>query len=372
MSDPTDKADHRPDVYQEDGIWVFRASSLGGCTRSLVLTALGEQGSSTKPEAIQKAMGEGTKAEATILGVARNYGWKTMLPLASDKPGKKYVELDQYGTIDSTGQIVTEIRVGSKAVVRCHPDDLVQKFRTVAADDPLADRADGDELGSRRVVEAKAIKNPEARVWERPYYAWQLSVEMASTGLPALYLVGAKGEGGMVKPSDVTPYWIDTPPYTMGQIKGRVLRIVGMIEKAKKEGVKGIPDCDVKQFPCPHFADWHDGQEIHLGKEKGDLVELVEGEGREVDWGEVTRFLNSLGAAQLDARDAKARVDHAKKRLKEILGDLPLPGEGDGPAAWEYMGWEFSRVTKHVEAKSYDMDYIDIRAKKAPADKKGK
>lgn len=366
MSDPTDKADHRPDVYQEDGTWVFRASSLGGCTRSLVLTALGEQGNRTKPTHVQKGMDEGTAAEATILSAARNHGWKPLPITAKD------LSLAQYGEIDATGQLVVEFPVGAKAIVRLHPDGIAQKFRT---QEPDAKWRDDDELQARRVMEAKALKNPPktaAGIAGLHGYGWQFAAEMAGTGLPMLLLVGAKGDDGTVKVGDVTPYWIDEPPYTMGQIKGRVLRIVGMIERAKKEGVKGIPDCDVKQFPCPHFADWHDGQAIHLGKEKGDLVELVEGEGREVDWGEVTRFLNSLGAAQLDARDAKARIDHAKKRLKEILGDLPLPGEGDGPAAWEYMGWEFSRVTKHVEAKSYDMDYIDIRAKKAPADKKGK
>lgn len=353
MTDPTDtpvdRADHRPDVYMEDGLYVFRASSLGSCVRNLVLAGLGTEGNRTKPAAVQKGMDEGSRAEATILAAARNHGWKV---LPADP---KDLSLVQYGAIDATGQLCAEIRVNDRAVVRLHPDGIAQKFRTQAEGDRYRD---GDELKARRVVEAKALKNPPKTiegVLGLHGYGWQLACEMAATRLPALYLVGAKREDGTVRVPDVTPYWIDRPPYTLGQIRARVIRVLKMIDRAKEEGVKGLPDCDVRQFPCPYFADWHDGQTIHAKDERPPLTDVWT-EATVEDLAGLRVLLMELGRAQAEQGRVKKEVDALKAKIKEMVKvDL---GAGTG---YEYEGWTFTRVQKHVEAKSYDMDYMDVR-----------
>ena len=73
MSDPGEfddepvdhAADHRPDVYREDGLWVFRASSLGNCEANLIRQALG-QTPEPPPAKMLEAFAQGNTNEPII------------------------------------------------------------------------------------------------------------------------------------------------------------------------------------------------------------------------------------------------------------------------------------------------------------------
>jgi len=251
---PPDTADHRPDVYREDGRWVFRASSLGSCDRRLVLAAMGEQGEPW-PENIQRAMLEGVAAEPIILRAAGQRGWKMLDGLAVNQGVGKAAT----GTIDDTGQLCLDLVVGKNAIVRCHPDGVGRRWKKP--------RGEKGELGELRIVEAKALRDPpKTEPWMKGYgYDWQLSVEMAASGLPGLYLVGAKGDDGTVKGEDVAVHLVDRAPYTLVQIKQRVQKLVRAIEEAVDAG-KLTTDCSKADYPCPFYR-WHDGQAVHQKEE---------------------------------------------------------------------------------------------------------
>lgn len=226
-------ADHRPDVYREDGLWVFRASSLGNCEANLIRQALG-QTPEPPPAAMLEAYAQGNTNEPIILDKLKAHGWK--------QTDMMVVEGLTGGTYDDTGQLCTELRVGKKAVVRCHPDTVVECFKTPVDSDVV--------LGERRVVEAKAL----AKSWTfdrfyREKAAWQTSVEVATTGLPLLFVVGWKDPETKIVEDDVEFIVPDRPIYTKGQIIARVVRLVRMIEAIEKGEAK-LPECDYAQWPC--------------------------------------------------------------------------------------------------------------------------
>lgn len=236
-SEPVDHgADHRPDVYREGGKWVFRASSLGNCEANLIRQALG-QTPAPPPDAMLEAYAQGNTNEPIILDKLKAHGWK--------QTDMMIVEGITGGTYDDSGQLCVELKVGKKAVVRCHPDTVVECFKTPVDSDV--------ELGERRVVEAKAL----AKSWTfdrfyREKAAWQTSVEVATTGLPLLFVVGWKDPETKIV-EDIEYIVPDKPIYSKGQIIARVMRLVRTIE-AIEAGEAKLPECDYAMYPCGFYA----------------------------------------------------------------------------------------------------------------------
>lgn len=299
-----DTADHRPDVYREGDKWVFRASSFGGCMRSLVLSAMGET-KAPMPDVVRRGMDEGVEAEPVILKALGSRGWR-MLEGLEQNVGVQGLGT---GTVDGTGQLALEMPIGNKAIIRCHPDGIGKLFKV-----PLYQK---DRMGELRVVEAKAIMNPEARVWEREYYAWQVSIEMAVTGLPLLFAVGAK-EGdesehgrGVVLPENVQVTEMDTAPRSIAQIKARAFKLCKMLDEAVREGV--LPDCDVKQWPCGFYGSFHAGQKIW---EEEEVAELEVDVATKV---EAEVLLKRLAMAKINMDRAKKESEAAKAELDALV-----------------------------------------------------
>jgi len=173
------------------------------------------------------------------------------------------------------GQVELEIPVGTTAVVRCHPDGIGRVFAV-----PL-----GSELELRElvVVEAKALGKAFIDKFRRegiqaiPNYAWQLSVEMVGTGLPAVYVKAQKGEKGTEDENGHRPiigfepiHVYREPPYSLGKIKARVLQIEALAEREE------IPECDYKMFPCGFWQDHNTESGVWLKKPEGVIDDYVE------------------------------------------------------------------------------------------------
>lgn len=243
-------ADHRPDVYEEDGKWVFRASSFGGCERNLVRQAIGHDPSAA-PEFMLGKYEESAALEEPILkALEEQYGWRVMRP----------AELPQY-RFDDTGQATLELPV-TGGVIRCHPDAIAKCYRL----DGVA-QGGGKErpwkLGDQRVVEVKAlsVKSAPFDLSKNLNYWWQFAIEMAVTKRKGIYVVGWKDENGeLVRDQSgkvrLTVAWYSDPPETLVAIKKRAKKLTAAINAALAGD--GLPECDVKQYPCGFWSE-HEG-----------------------------------------------------------------------------------------------------------------
>lgn len=243
-----DGRDHRPDVYEEDGKWVFRASSFGGCERNLVRQAIGHNPADA-PEFMLGKYEESAALEEPILrALEEQYGWRVMRP----------AELPQY-QFDDTGQATLELPV-TGGVIRCHPDAIVKCYRLDGVD-AKSDRP--WKLGDQRVVEVKALsaKSAPFDLSKNLNYWWQFAIEMAVTKRKGIYVVGWKDEDGeLVRDAQgnirLNVAWYSDPPESLVVIKKRAKRLVGLINAALDGD--GLPECDVKQYPCGFYAE-HEG-----------------------------------------------------------------------------------------------------------------
>lgn len=251
MGEQARVADHRPDVYEENGRWVFRASSFGGCERNLVRQAIGHTPADA-PEFMLGKYDESAALEEPILrALEEQYGWRVMRP----------AELPMYD-FDDTGQFALELPV-TGGVIRCHPDAIAKCYRL---DSRVATDAEGQamyELGDQRVVEVKAlsVKSAPFDLSKNLNYWWQFAIEMAVTKRKGIYVVGWKDEDGeLVRGEDgkirLSVAWYSEPPESLVAIKKRAKRLVGAINAALAGD--GLPECDVKQYPCGFWSE-HEG-----------------------------------------------------------------------------------------------------------------
>lgn len=243
-------ADHRPDVYEEDGKWLFRASSFGGCERNLVRQAIGHTPADA-PEFMLGKYEESAALEAPILkALEEQYGWRVMRP----------AELPMY-RFDESGQFALELPV-TGGVIRCHPDAIAKCYRLDGVTGKL-DQPRPWKLGDQRVVEVKAlsVKSSPFDLSKNLNYWWQFAIEMAVTKRPGIYVVGWKDEDGeLVRGEDgkirLNVAWYSEPPESLVAIKKRAKRLVGAINAALAGD--GLPECDVKQYPCGFWSE-HEG-----------------------------------------------------------------------------------------------------------------
>ncbi len=199
-------------------MFVYRASSLGSCVRALVATRKGERKNET-PEMVQGWYDRGVVHENDCLFAMESAGWN--LQAAS-----------VLGWVEDEGQPYFEIPIADDVVVTGHLDGL--GFRD-------------DE--KTRVIEIKA-PNAYQRVydaamtgdWSDPYVskvAWQVSAYSVATGMEVV--LACLDEGG------VQTHIIEVPPYSLEDIRKRVLSVEFMVET----GV--MPECNQRDFPCPFF-----------------------------------------------------------------------------------------------------------------------
>lgn len=325
-TEEVDAADHRPDVYYEGETRVYRASSFGNCEQNLVRTALGHTPGDA-PEWMQGKYKESAAHEGTILkALEEQYGWRAMRP----------AELPAY-EVDASGQFALELPV-TGGVVRCHPDAIAKCYRVekTNAGDPLW------QLGDKRVVEVKAlsVKSSPFDLSKYPYYVWQFSIEMAVTRLPGIFVVAWKDEDGELVLKDgkvrLDIGWYSKPPKTLLDIKKRAARIGQLITDAEQG--RGLPPCDVKQFPCGYWSE-HEGGVW----EKPELEELPS---------ERIGVLVSTIALEKERMDnSKTIYDSMRQELLTILEDM-----GKGPGSYSANDGKY-KVTVVQKAGRVTYDY---------------
>lgn len=319
-------ADHRPDVYEEDGKWVFRASSFGGCERNLVRQAIGHTPADA-PEFMLGKYEESAALEEPILrALEEQYGWRVMRP----------AELPMY-QFDETGQATLELPV-TGGVIRCHPDAIVKCYRLDGVD-AKSDRP--WKLGDQRVVEVKALsaKSAPFDLSKNLNYWWQFAIEMAVTKRKGIYVVGWKDENGeLVRDQSgkirLNVAWYSDPPETLVAIKKRAKRLVGLINAAL-EG-DGLPECDVKQYPCGFWSE-HEGGVW----KKEELEELAVPD-------TVLAVIDDIATLTAEAKVVKEHLDDRKAVLLEVLKQ-----EGKEPGEYKAGKYKVTRVQRKGQRK-YD------------------
>lgn len=338
-------ADKRPDTYLEDGKRIWRASSYGKCDNYLVKVAMGMT-PEPPPDRVLAGMGDGVEWEDRVLKKLSTHGWDV---LDHHRLGV------QYGPVGNDGQVQAELAVPG-GTIRCHPDGIAQKFKGPKAADGTT-RA----VGTRRVVEVKVLKRGTSDPLDRPFYAWQFAIEMASVGLGGLYVVAWKdveeGEDGeRVVDVDVDNLWVreidpgDDPRVpTLGQIKARAAKLNRLV-KAAEDG-DGHPPCDQKMWPCG-FWQLHD-------TETG-------------VWADDTETLESDDIAALIARykntgDEIKRLEAVKKELRGEIEDA-VGGEGKFDVVGRAGRWTVNVTTSHVAettrvVKAHDRTTVSVREK---------
>lgn len=279
----------KPYAYEDDtGRVVYRASSLGACTGALTRARLGVSGAMPN-DFMQTRFDEGHNWEARVLAAGLGDDWVQITD--GDK-------LAAWGTlVDSEAGIQVETEVTwSNKVIKCHPDAIAVKRDTLQP----------------YVVEVKFLG---AQMWDDIVYTtgrgmsegykWQVAIEMLSTGLPMLYVVGKKvvsedADGGrVVELGEVWTKEILEPPYSLKQVKARVLEVEGYVARGE------MPACPVPfVYPCPYYAD-HEARGVEV------INSVVLGE-----WIGVWR----------EAVKAKERADKdlefTRKAIAEQMGEL--------------------------------------------------
>jgi len=217
--------DNRPNVYVENGVSVYRASSLGHCERALLAARKGME-PLPFPDFMYDRFEEGNVAEPHI-----------MARFCDDNPDWK---LD-----GSQDEIV--INVAENIIVRGHIDGMAVRNN------------------QRCVVEAKALGTDWFNKFKKKglaglpdSYAWQLSIYMAALKTDHAVLVAGQKIGGLIVPESEFHYlWIDTPPFTLEQICERVTGIESKVDD------KEWPPC-LNEWLCgypylhdePEFVEW--------------------------------------------------------------------------------------------------------------------
>jgi hypothetical protein len=283
-------ADDRPIVYEENGVWVYRASSVGVSIRELVAARLGYP-PLPPPEYLRKAAAAGNRYESIVKSRLGERGWI----IDSEQPT---IEIPIEG---GTGPLL----------IRGHLDgDRVQVNGY-----PLA------------MLEVKSMS---ARVWERWHvegfagfgtYAAQIAAYMHGTGRPAWYVVVNRDDDDV----ELDIQFLEEPPVSWYEVMGRVL----LSDHYAAQGE--LPPCDrPSPYTCPYD---------HLCDHRLPLfAELESGE---------EETIARLAAEYEEARRIKGEVESNIKGIQEEIR-LTL---GDRDAV-EAGGWKVT--DREVERASID------------------
>jgi len=182
--------DDRPSVYEENGVWVYRASAAGRCERELWAYRTGMT-PTAHPDWLEKAFQEGHDNEDAIL--------------------------DAVGEITMQQHLI-EIPVGKGVMFR--------------------GAIDGYQESSKKLVDAKAFaESTYYTKWLKtgirgfPSYVAQMRLYGAGLELQGLELnglimaIGIKNDDGVVQKVKQFKYLFDDVPLTLRDLKWKVMRI---------------------------------------------------------------------------------------------------------------------------------------------------
>lgn len=283
----------KPIAYEEGERVVYRASSLGMCLGALVRARLGVSGSAPS-DMMQERFDEGHDWEERVLLAGLGVDYTRVV----DRD-----HLAMYGTVveDVAGlQVETAVEWGNK-VVRCHPDAIAIQGSTLQ---PHV--VEVKFLGEQMFAEAK--RDFDAFLTNHPTYRWQAAVEMLSTGLPLLYIVGQKvvreREGvdrevelGEVLTVEYGALGVGLPG--LKDVKARVLEVEGYVARGE------MPACPVPfMYPCPYWADHEATDKVVIDNEA------------------LAAWVDVWREADKAVKKAAEDMEFAKKALAEQMAEL--------------------------------------------------
>lgn len=262
--------DDRPAVYEEDGAWIYRASSLGNCPKELTAIRCGFT-PAPFPAHFDKIFADGHRGEDVIIA-----------------------ELERRGHVITRQQEEVNLEVLPGVFIRGHidgvmDDDIVFDAKTTSA-----------KYGISKQLHEK--------------YEFQLSVYAHALGLTERRLVVAEKEkeSGDVIASSVDIRTPDTL-IPLGVILARVAKIESFARHYFETG--DYPQCDEKQYPCGAFA-------LHHGKAEdedpyGGYVPVLE-----------DNSLDRYAAMYIEAQQAEAAAKDEKANARKMILEH-LGGERD-------------------------------------------
>lgn len=302
-----DEVYDRPIAYEDDdGSIVYRASSLGMCDGALVRARLGVTGA-LPSEFMQTRFDEGTAWETRVLeaGLAETDWFIT----------QNRGILGQYGrAVEAADGLQVETEVawgaeGARKVVRCHPDGIL-----VNREDARQAVCEVKFLGESMYREKVAGLKKDGLRGLGPNYAWQAAIEMLSTGLPMVYVIGEKARGDdavSLSGVEVFEYGLDELPYSLADVKMRVLQVEGYVARGE------MPACPVPfMYPCPYWAE-HDKVE-----KKPDIADEV-----------LEHLVESYARAMSNKAAHEAEAASIKGEITDRL--IVLHEDGGSCGGWE-------------------------------------
>lgn len=338
-------------AVEDHGRNVYRLSALGGDQAQLVAGAMGVQGAEM-PAKLLPRLEEGKAAEDVILKlVHEQFKYRRATYNELGKLREEGV-IAGYNPVEQ--QVQVRLEVGTTAMVQGHTDEVCvigvgsDFFVVVEA------KAFGPDLWKKWVARHDITKD-----FER--YAWQVSGLIAATGLPVLFAVGKKdrdaidaGDLGAISELDARLYTPEKPPFTLAQIKGRVM------SAQKHVNNHDIPECDKGGWPCPFFKEG-----FCLGKAE------VEKEFTDLDDTELGRTLGLHYAYGVDmsATPEQKEAERDRKKVKDDLDKLMSErglerGDEKWYRVWDEAGneYEFRWCQRPVKARAAStMSFPEVR-----------
>lgn len=338
--------DDRGSVYEDhDGRYVFRASALGGCMSSLVRHGMGMT-PEPFPASMYDRFEEGNVAEPVMLGWLNSPsgGWKVWdendLEVFVGQHNGRMQYLEDDG--DGKAQAEFDIPVGSKGLIRVHPDGIGTCFLLT----PEAKKNHpGLETGVQAVLEAKAFGPDFYKKFKREgidgfsYYKYQVSVEMAATGMPCVFIVGQKDEDGIIKPDKIEWELITEPPIPLPKLKVRVMKAIAAIEAGE------IPPCDQKMYPCGFWRDHDTESETSVWFKEP--VSMLTADNSKVDVVQVDKWATVYDEVLEAEKKLKVTKAEAVKELCKLFDEAGARGATvncGGLTVEDYIGEAKGRV----------------------------
>lgn len=359
--------DDRGSVYEDhDGRYVFRASGLGGCMAGLVRHGLGMT-PEPFPATMYDRFEEGNDAEPVMLNWIKtpSGGWKIWdesdLEVFAGTHGGRMQYLEGDNESDNKAQVEFDIPVGKKGLIRVHPDGIATLFLLTPESKK---RYPGLEVGGvHAVVEAKAFGESYYKKYRKegvdgfPFYKYQVSVEMAATGMPCLFIVGQKDKNRIVKPDKIEWELITEPPIPLPKLKVRVMKAISAIEAGE------IPPCDQAMYPCGFWQEHDTESESSVWFKKPATAALTK-DNSKVDVVQVEKW----AVVYQDVLDAEKKLKETKaeavKELCELFDKAGARGgtvNCGGVTVEDYIGEAKGRVDykKLFEAKGITDEEAD-------------
>lgn len=291
MTDPI--FDRAPVTEEADGTIAYRASSFGYCIGALVRARLGMTPSSPPDYMLEKYQ-EGHDWEREVLALGLGVDW---IEVTKDS------ELERFGQVvegqNGERQVSTRLAWGNK-VITCHPDAIVRhgsdKHLRVAEVKFLAEATIGQ---IERDVDKHGMLGLGAG------YAWQASIEMLTTGLPMLYIIGGKkvkvtkDAREVVGVDSILTLEFTEPAFSFRDVKMRVAEVEGWVARGE------MPPCVVPfDYPCGYWQE-HEARDVEEITDEV-LVHLTES---------YERAMTKKAAHEQEAAEIKREIDG---RLTEV------------------------------------------------------